>query len=170
MRRETSIFTVLLAVLLLLPQGCATLGRLEAVPRQDTIFIPGSAPTAYTIDQLFNNCRNPGPTVTTPFNSNGRWLPGTDFSDGWAFAWYAATLYNHVAPPNWEGLDCAVGTSIADVPGEHSITSARSFHPGGVNACMADGSVRFVKSTVNVLTWRAIGSRNLGEVVSADAY
>lgn len=52
MRRETSIFTVLLAVLLLLPQGCATLGRLEAVPRQDTTraVIPGIPDARFWVD------------------------------------------------------------------------------------------------------------------------
>jgi prepilin-type processing-associated H-X9-DG protein len=46
----------------------------------------------------------------------------------------------------------------------------RSRHPGGVNALFADGSVRFVKSSVNLSPWRAIGSRNGGEAVSAGDY
>jgi hypothetical protein len=52
MRRETSIFAVLLAVLLLLPQGCATPGRLEAVPRQDTTqaVIPGIPNARFWVD------------------------------------------------------------------------------------------------------------------------
>ena len=48
--------------------------------------------------------------------------------------------------------------------------TAGSFHPGGVNMLLCDGSVRFVKDTVNVVTWRAIGSRNFGEIVSQDSY
>ena len=48
--------------------------------------------------------------------------------------------------------------------------AASSNHPGGVNALFADGSVRFVKNTVDPATWRALGSINGGEVVSADAY
>ena len=48
--------------------------------------------------------------------------------------------------------------------------TATSNHPGGVNVCMADGSVKFVKDTVSIPTWWAIGSRNQGEVVSADSY
>jgi hypothetical protein len=32
---------------------------------------------------------------------------------------------------------------------------------------MADGGVRFVSRTINVLTWRALGSRDGGEVVNA---
>jgi prepilin-type N-terminal cleavage/methylation domain-containing protein/prepilin-type processing-associated H-X9-DG protein len=43
--------------------------------------------------------------------------------------------------------------------------SARSYHSGGVNVGLADGSVRFVTDGVNLTAWRAIGSRNGGEVV-----
>jgi len=48
--------------------------------------------------------------------------------------------------------------------------AARSRHPGGVNVAMADGSVRFVKDTINPLIWQATGTRAGGEVVSADAF
>jgi prepilin-type N-terminal cleavage/methylation domain-containing protein/prepilin-type processing-associated H-X9-DG protein len=48
--------------------------------------------------------------------------------------------------------------------------SARSHHPGGVNALFADGSVRFVKETIDPFAWRALGTVAGGEVVSADQY
>jgi prepilin-type processing-associated H-X9-DG protein len=48
--------------------------------------------------------------------------------------------------------------------------TARSYHPGGVNALFADGSVKFIKSTIDGNTWRALGTINGGEVLSADAY
>lgn len=104
------------------------------------------------------------------FNSMGRFLDGSDFVNGWPTAAYSGSLYNHVAPPNWNGQDCGMASAIADVPGEHAIVSARSDHPGGVNVLLGDGSVKFVKSTVNVFTWRALGTRNGGEVISADQY
>ena len=53
---------------------------------------------------------------------------------------------------------------------EAAIKPLSSYHPGGVNAAFADGSVRFFKETVNRQTWTALGTRNSGEVVSADAY
>jgi prepilin-type processing-associated H-X9-DG protein len=55
-------------------------------------------------------------------------------------------------------------------PPQRISTTANSLHPGGVNVCMADGSVRFVKSSINLATWRAVGSRNGGEVISGDGY
>jgi prepilin-type processing-associated H-X9-DG protein len=78
-------------------------------------------------------------------------------------------MYNHVAPPNWKGFDCGLGSSIVDVPSEHAVMSARSAHPGGANVLFGDGSVKFVKDSIDLRTWRAIGSRAGGETVSADA-
>ena len=40
-----------------------------------------------------------------------------------------------------------------------------SRHSGGVNLLLGDGSVRFVRDSVTVATWRALGSRNGGEVL-----
>jgi prepilin-type N-terminal cleavage/methylation domain-containing protein/prepilin-type processing-associated H-X9-DG protein len=48
--------------------------------------------------------------------------------------------------------------------------AARGFHPGGVNVGFCDGSVRFVKNTINPLTYQAISTTKGGEVVSSDAY
>lgn len=50
------------------------------------------------------------------------------------------------------------------------LSTANSCHPGGVNVTLCDGSVRFVKASINLASWRALGSRNGGEVLSADAY
>jgi len=49
-------------------------------------------------------------------------------------------------------------------------SAARSYHPGGVNAAMADGSVKFFKNSISLGTWRALCSSQGGEVVSSDAY
>jgi prepilin-type processing-associated H-X9-DG protein len=54
-------------------------------------------------------------------------------------------------------------------PPSRIMTVANSRHPGGVNVTMSDGSVRFVKQTISITAWRAIGVRNGGEVVSGDA-
>jgi len=50
-----------------------------------------------------------------------------------------------------------------------AITS-RSNHPGGVNVLMADGSVRFVKETLNSDLWSALSTINRGEIISSDQY
>jgi prepilin-type N-terminal cleavage/methylation domain-containing protein/prepilin-type processing-associated H-X9-DG protein len=45
-----------------------------------------------------------------------------------------------------------------------------SQHPGGANILFGDGSVRFLKTTINLATLRALGTRANGEVVSSDSY
>ena len=45
-----------------------------------------------------------------------------------------------------------------------------SFHPGGANIVLADGSVRFLKDTTNLKTIWALGTRAGGEIISADSY
>jgi prepilin-type processing-associated H-X9-DG protein len=50
------------------------------------------------------------------------------------------------------------------------IVSARSFHSGGVHVGMCDGSVKFIKNSISLPTWRALSTTMGGEVISADAY
>jgi prepilin-type N-terminal cleavage/methylation domain-containing protein/prepilin-type processing-associated H-X9-DG protein len=93
----------------------------------------------------------------------------------WHYGAPGHSLYNHLRPPNDKQPDCRGGLP-------HSTRSdplwswlslniaARSKHPGGVNSLMADGSVRFIKDSINVLVWQGLGSRNGGEVISSDSY
>jgi prepilin-type N-terminal cleavage/methylation domain-containing protein/prepilin-type processing-associated H-X9-DG protein len=48
--------------------------------------------------------------------------------------------------------------------------TARSYHPGGVNALFGDGRVQILKSTIDGRTWRALGTVAGGEVVSAESF
>jgi prepilin-type processing-associated H-X9-DG protein len=107
-----------------------------------------------------------------------RSVPGTSIAVGtnyWNGAcWngsHAGTLrfnaYNHINTPN--GLTCTFGSG--EDPGQllTAITAA-SNHSGGVNVCLADGSVKFIKDSISVQVWWGLGSRNLGEVISSDSY
>lgn len=75
--------------------------------------------------------------------------------------------YSHVLTPN--NITCIDqgGSPVGDY--SDAIT-ATSNHSGGVNAGFCDGSVHFIKDSVNVQTWWALGSRGNGEVISSDAY
>ena len=118
------------------------------------------------IDRHFDNCLgyNPAPSdfnLTSP----GRWLPGSDWSNGWPFAAYSGTMYNHVAPPNWSGYDCGSFSAFPDTPGEHAIIAARSEHPGTVNVIFADGHGETVSDSTDIILWRSLGSRDGAEVL-----
>ena len=45
-----------------------------------------------------------------------------------------------------------------------------SNHPGGVNVAFCDGSVHFIKDSIGPADLVALGTRNLGEVLSSDSY
>jgi prepilin-type N-terminal cleavage/methylation domain-containing protein/prepilin-type processing-associated H-X9-DG protein len=49
--------------------------------------------------------------------------------------------------------------------GSAKLTGARSRHSGGVNVCLCDGSVRFVSENVEKATWRALWTREGGELL-----
>lgn len=135
--------------------------------RFDVVTSPNRRQGLIPTNEIFNECLGYTPAVSTfNFNSMGRWLEGSDFSNGWPFGFYSATLYNHVAPPNWRGFDCGNWSAIIDAPGEHGIVSARSMHPGGAQVTMGDGSTRFVSESIDVNLWRALGTRAGGEVIS----
>jgi prepilin-type N-terminal cleavage/methylation domain-containing protein/prepilin-type processing-associated H-X9-DG protein len=92
------------------------------------------------------------------------WIGG---NPGSCMLWDA---YNHFMPPNSFACD---STTDGNTAGYGSVPDAfppASNHPGGVNICFADGSVHFIKNSVNLLTWWSLGSRNGNEILSSDSY
>jgi len=69
--------------------------------------------------------------------------------------------------PNIPNCESCAGCGDFDGPGIYGMSS---YHPGGANVLMGDGSVRFLKSTVALTTVWGLGSRNQGETVSSDSY
>ncbi|WP_435005344.1 DUF1559 domain-containing protein [Tundrisphaera lichenicola] len=79
----------------------------------------------------------------------------------------------------WVGGNASIGTTgvplnyklpVANVENWTRQYSFRSLHPGGANFAMADGSVKFLKSTINFNIYQALSTRDKGEIISADAY
>jgi prepilin-type processing-associated H-X9-DG protein len=85
--------------------------------------------------------------------------------------WYTNTGVTNgtCLPMNWTLRTCLADSTYAN-SNSWSGRGFSSFHSGGCNFGMADGSIRFVKQTVNLKTYNALGSRKGGEVISADAY
>ena len=103
--------------------------------------------------------------------------PGFQATRGvrWHYGAPGHSMYNHRRPPNDKRYDCRGGLPHSNRSDQFwnwlSLNvAARGKHPGGVNALLCDGHVQFIKDTINVGVWQALGSRNGGEAVSSDAY
>ncbi len=111
-------------------------------------------------------------TCTVAFRTNTGNI-SLNHGHDWSVGGMGGTLFNTIAPPNlslypWGAcrLDCSSGCD----GGSMDYSNAQSAHSGGVNVMMSDGSVRFIKSTIAIQTWWALGSRAIGEVLTADSY
>jgi hypothetical protein len=45
---------------------------------------------------------------------------------------------------------------------------ASSNHPGGVNAVFCEGSLHFINNAISLATWRALGTRDRGDLPGND--
>ncbi|MFI5454444.1 MAG: DUF1559 domain-containing protein [Isosphaerales bacterium] len=100
--------------------------------------------------------------------SNTGWLLGFSWTLG--YPWHSAVnRYTHYNTPNQ--LTCLASADTGGLwGGMDGMVTASSNHPGGVNICFTDGSVRFVKDSVGPQTWWAIGTKAGGETVSSSDY
>jgi prepilin-type N-terminal cleavage/methylation domain-containing protein/prepilin-type processing-associated H-X9-DG protein len=77
------------------------------------------------------------------------------------------TFYNHTLPPNWNRKTSNAASqkyTCGDASFRRAHIAASSYHTGGVNLCMGDGSVRFARDSVDFVVWTNVGSRSGGEV------
>jgi prepilin-type processing-associated H-X9-DG protein len=91
----------------------------------------------------------------------------------WGVGGMGATLFNTIVPPNstqykWAACrtDCGGGCDGASM----DYSNAQSYHSGGANTMMADGSVKFLKGSVSMNVYWGLGTRNGGEVIDASSY
>ena len=95
-------------------------------------------------------CDNPGQVSNTV---------GLQYYNGSAYF----ALYTHTILPNYAKRDCIIFPTFDQIH-----LGARSQHGGGVNVALADGSVRFVRDTIEFATWQALGTRAGGETATLD--
>ena len=96
--------------------------------------------------------------------------------------WFQGAAFEGYLGPNSTSPDLLQSQSYCNYPAQGNppcagapsilaITSAaRSRHAGGVNVGMADGSVRYIKDTINFMSWRALSTSRGNEIVSSDSY
>jgi len=98
-------------------------------------------------------------------NSNQWATPGIY----WMVGGFHYTIINTVLTPNSQHADCRKGCAGC-APEPDVFSTVRARHRGGVNVCMADGTVKFVKDTVDKNIWWAAGSRNGNEPVDTSNF
>jgi prepilin-type N-terminal cleavage/methylation domain-containing protein/prepilin-type processing-associated H-X9-DG protein len=153
-----------------------------------TDIIDGSSNTAMMSESLLGDGQEnaSGPMQLTPYQVQTMYAYtgfGTPLSDAacanatqWnvsnrrGFMWASGEMrcgsYNHYYTPNAPIYDCVTNdlTTITSM----AFRAARSRHVNGVNVLFGDGGVRYVTQGVSLATWRAMSTRNGGEVLGSD--
>ena len=89
----------------------------------------------------------------------------------WEVGANGMTMFNTIVTPNSKAFAwSACRYNGGGWPDQATYANASSAHPGGVNALMGDGSVKFIKDSISQATWWALGTRANGEVITSDAY
>ena len=133
-----------------------------------------------TATQIGGLTTNPNACVATA--SGSKYLDPASVKGRTGWRWTDGQIekigFTTILPPN--APSCIQG-SDGNGDGQHTVMSPGSFHPGGVNALRADGSVSFVSETIDTGnlsaapvtsgsspygTWGALGSKNGGEPIS----
>jgi prepilin-type processing-associated H-X9-DG protein len=134
--------------------------------RRTDILILGSEQQAIgmTTPLIVQACQPRAAPATGGFSGLGR--------DLWVEASYMESFYNHVYTPNSLDVDCGFcnfqtsNLRACTNNTSRAIVTARSYHPGGVNVLMGDGTVRNVGDGIDAIVWAAAGTRNNQEQIS----
>ncbi len=106
-------------------------------------------------------------TTVSPGNVNLKGFRWGESEGGFA-------LFNTIIPPSLTTYNYAWcrpgGASNSTEASDGMYQGSSSNHPGGANFLFADGSVHFLKSTISLATYWAMGTKSNGEIVSSDSY
>jgi hypothetical protein len=111
-----------------------------------------------SLDATYQTCTSLDPTTAVPLTSVG--------GASWVMGEMCCTTYNHVSPPNTK--TCAGMGFPGNMSNMAMQVPPSSFHPNIVNVLLGDGSVRPVTNDIDLITWRALGTRNGQEVITSD--
>jgi prepilin-type N-terminal cleavage/methylation domain-containing protein/prepilin-type processing-associated H-X9-DG protein len=98
------------------------------------------------------------------------WTEGQTFHNGLTFVVTPNTNVAYMNPADGMFYDVDYVSSrdgSSATAKSYASMASRSYHNGGVNILLMDGSVRFVANAIDPMTWRALGTRAGGEVVAS---
>jgi prepilin-type N-terminal cleavage/methylation domain-containing protein/prepilin-type processing-associated H-X9-DG protein len=152
------------------------------------VYPPGSTQPVYFRGAPFTMDKSYGIQNLTDGTSNTLLMAevriGADISGGtqdhrgdiWNDDYQCAQFTAYTPPnspfPDYLSADCnyPYGSNPPCTTKTPYFSAARSYHPGGVNAVMADGHVQFFKNSVNIDVWRALASSQGAEVIDASSF
>jgi prepilin-type N-terminal cleavage/methylation domain-containing protein/prepilin-type processing-associated H-X9-DG protein len=136
--------------------------------KRNGLFYPLSSVRLRDIDDGTSNTLMGGEIIVVPDGPGTTWEADRDFRGGYYNSWDGNTLFSTLYPPNSTAPDrvdeclpyprapCSKGS-------DDLVMTLRSYHPGGVNALLADGHVRFISDMVANNVYQALGTRAGGE-------
>jgi prepilin-type N-terminal cleavage/methylation domain-containing protein/prepilin-type processing-associated H-X9-DG protein len=141
-------------------------------------YITGSVTSAAGAEKMLNINANPALVLKSLGECQAAFQTSlTAIQDDRGFRWSMGTtgwtMFNTVQVPNdsqYKNGGCRDGGTPGQFPNDGFSYGASSAHPGGCNVLFGDGSVKFMKSSISYPTWWALGTKDGGEVISADAY
>ncbi|WP_337176444.1 DUF1559 domain-containing protein [Paludisphaera sp.] len=109
------------------------------------------------------------PQAIAGANATPQTMASIPWTGGWRYKGYPWVEASH-----WRGWFNTIRTPNQSCVFAESwwylMKPASSYHSGGVNAVLCDGSVRFFKESISQPVWMALSTRGGGEVVSSDSY
>ncbi|MCA9088421.1 MAG: DUF1559 domain-containing protein [Planctomycetaceae bacterium] len=116
--------------------------------------MPDAFPSSGDLATFAGTCTSTS-TMNSNYNENTKWMNGGA----------GQNLVNTMNVPNSPFPNCFVGCNGCWAGTGKGIWTARSRHVGGVQGALADGSVRFFSSNIDLNTWQRLGGRGDGNVV-----
>jgi prepilin-type N-terminal cleavage/methylation domain-containing protein/prepilin-type processing-associated H-X9-DG protein len=140
---------------------------------------PSNPPSGNGLDQVATNPLGYANNVAYTQVCDAARAAGANELDQAAEFWalsrtHRGAVVSLLKTPNSSHADCFDNSThpLTDYPtaGPDFNTASRSWHTGGVNVLLGDGSVRFIKNSVSEQTWFGLGTRGGGEVISSDSF
>ncbi len=149
-------------------------GRGTATPGNATVYLTSITYTPPTVPGVSGGVLQTLQTISAQCQAST--TLGAQTTKGFSWASQGTGVgggYSHVNTPNKK--PCTFSNYNANYPANWNYASATligasSAHSGGVNVCLLDGSVRFVKDSVSQTSWWALGTKGGGEIISSDSF
>ena len=135
-------------------------------PRRNLFYTPSglvdaqSNPSVPALAVVQDGLANPVPYQPWSIYKGLTW----SYTDSWE-----RHVYAHLFPPNTKPINTYHNDTFRCQEGDSGMCPT-SNHPGGVNVSFMDGSVHFIKNSINLQPWWFMGTRGRGEIISSDSY